>query len=300
VREERVAPTLRRTTRVRYFRRPSSLVLPAAVGHRQIQKMLTRIANKALELMGLAVFRRERDFVYVPRYFGRAAHKHTDIRTLSGFGELARVVIQQRRTKLDYDRLYTIYQAIEHVSNLPRDAEGFANLVEVGVFKGGTSYFMAAAARELGVEPVRMHSFDTFEGHAAEDLRDNLDASHQVGQFNDTSFESVKQYLQPLSVRVHKGRFQETSSELASLAIHFAHLDVDLYEPTLFALRFLESRLVTGGTVIVDDYGFKTCPGASKAVEEFLRSSTGFFSLRLLTGQCVLVRYRGDEVRAAR
>ncbi|HEX3704868.1 MAG TPA: TylF/MycF/NovP-related O-methyltransferase, partial [Vicinamibacterales bacterium] len=48
------------------------------------------------------------------------------------------------------------------------------------------------------------------------------------------------------------------------------HIDVDLYEPTRDSIAFLYERMNPGGIVVCDDYGFMTCPGATKAIDEFL------------------------------
>ena len=48
------------------------------------------------------------------------------------------------------------------------------------------------------------------------------------------------------------------------------HIDLDLYEPTRNALEFGWEKLSDGGSLICDDYGFITCPGATRAVDEFL------------------------------
>ena len=46
----------------------------------------------------------------------------------------------------------------------------------------------------------------------------------------------------------------------------FVHLDVDLYEPTRDSLNYFYPRLVPGGMIVSDDYGW---PGARKAIDEF-------------------------------
>jgi hypothetical protein len=45
---------------------------------------------------------------------------------------------------------------------------------------------------------------------------------------------------------------------------------------------------------VVDDYGFKTCPGARKAVDEFAARHPEFSLWHLMTGQAVLVRLGGN------
>jgi len=46
------------------------------------------------------------------------------------------------------------------------------------------------------------------------------------------------------------------------------HLDMDVYEPTVFVLNQLYERLVTGGLIIIDDYN--TVEGATIALDEFI------------------------------
>jgi hypothetical protein len=45
---------------------------------------------------------------------------------------------------------------------------------------------------------------------------------------------------------------------------------VDLAGPTEKSLEFFFCRLVPGGVIIVDDYGFASCPGVTRVVEEFV------------------------------
>lgn len=60
----------------------------------------------------------------------------------------------------------------------------------------------------------------------------------------------------------HKG-FEST--ELAE-KIAFLHLDMDVYEPTAFALEQLMPRMVRGGIVVFDDYTM--VEGATRAADE--------------------------------
>ena len=49
----------------------------------------------------------------------------------------------------------------------------------------------------------------------------------------------------------------------------FVHLDADLYQPTLAALRYFYPRMVAGGVIIIHDYNHNW-DGARKAVNEFV------------------------------
>ena len=77
-------------------------------------------------------------------YYWREAFKRIDIRQLVPFGEIADRVIRDGRTYLNVDRLYTIWQAVE---SLPPSARAVA---EVGVYRGGSAWFMADALRRSG------------------------------------------------------------------------------------------------------------------------------------------------------
>ena len=54
----------------------------------------------------------------------------------------------------------------------------------------------------------------------------------------------------------------------------FAHVDVDLYQPTKASFEYFWPRVVPGGVMVCDDYNW---PGARRAVEEFARSSSTAF-----------------------
>ena len=53
------------------------------------------------------------------------------------------------------------------------------------------------------------------------------------------------------------------------MRISLLHLDVDLYEPTLAALKAFYPLVVPGGLVVFDEYGLVEWPGESKAAEEY-------------------------------
>jgi hypothetical protein len=104
--------------------------------------------------------------------------------------------------------------------------------------------------------------------------------------------EAVAAYLAAYpNIEIIPGDIVETSKRLAhNRAFGLVHIDVDLYPATAFCLQFFSVRLAAGAAMIVDDYGFLTCPGAKKAVDEFVEQTPDFRLLHLLTGQAVLLR----------
>jgi O-methyltransferase len=90
-------------------------------------------------------------------------------------------------------------------------------------------------------------------------------------QFSDTDLESVRRFVAPQNdnVRFYPGFFPASvPEELVRRPFALAHLDADLYEPTLAGLEFFYPRLASGGFLIVHDYN--AWAGARQAVEDFM------------------------------
>jgi hypothetical protein len=243
-----------------------------------------------MERMGYEVFPALPEYHYVPKIYGKSAKKQSDVRSLPVFNELATQVIKDRHTFLYYDRLHTIYRTLENLKTLLHDNAPL-NTAELGVFRGGGSYFVLSAAEKLDI-PIFHYCFDTFEGHSDSDVSDMLEPRQKAGSFHATSYEVVKEYLKRFSnASILKGRFQDTCNILDDMKFAFVHLDMDIYNPTIFALTYFEDKMLKGGVILLDDYGFLSCPGIEKAVNEFT-ANTGakFFGMPLLTGQFVFVK----------
>ena len=57
-----------------------------------------------------------------------------------------------------------------------------------------------------------------------------------------------------------------------------------------YELEILFPRLVKGGYVVVDDYGSSQFPGASTAVNEFLKLNNVSFFYKVPMGACIIVK----------
>ena len=65
----------------------------------------------------------------------------------------------------------------------------------------------------------------------------------------------------------------------------FVHIDMDIYTSIRSACEFFYERMQPGGVLLFDDYGYPSCPGARKAVDEFF-SDKPETKLVMVTGQC--------------
>ena len=216
------------------------------------------------------------------KYLWYNAHRKIDLKTLPGFSGIASQVIEDQTTMLSYDRLYTLWQAVCQISSsdLP--------LAEVGTYRGGSAKFIWDTLKQNGNENP-FHIFDTFKGHAAVD--ESIDGKHRIGTFADTSYEKVKVYLSSPNIFIYKGDFLKTAKHIENITnFSMVHIDVDVYPATKFCLDFFADRTIPGSVIIVDDYGFVTCKGAKKAVDEFILSSPNFRLFHLVTGQALVLK----------
>lgn len=253
-----------------------------------IKRMIVTIARNC----GIDLFILKENYIYVPDIYGKNHFKMFDIRDDDLFRNTADIVINDKKTLLYYDRLHVIFQSIINVRNRFSGNYESMNFVEVGVYKGGGSFFIASILQKLFKENFNLYCIDTFEGHSKEDLKNAKNDIHCPSWFSDTSYEAVSSYLSGFNfVKIFKGRIQEYENLFFGKTIHFVHLDVDLYLPMLFSLNLFSSVLKQGGIILVDDFGFKTCPGVRKAVDEFMRENEKIFlKFGLPTGQCLLVK----------
>jgi hypothetical protein len=180
------------------------------------------------------------------------------------------------------DKLFALIQAVRYVvrHEIPGD------IVECGVWRGGS---MQAAARTLiacGDTGRDLHLFDTFEGMpppSDKDVRhdgrpaDELLAAAEsreksmvwaVASLEDVRDGMAKVPYPPERVHFVEGKVEDTIPAAAPERISILRLDTDWYESTRHELEHLYSRLSPGGVLILDDYGY--WEGARQAVDEFL------------------------------
>jgi hypothetical protein len=217
-------------------------------------------------------------------YYWLNAQKKIDLLAMRPFGHVAMGVLREGRTCLNADRLYMLWQA---VTGMP---SGAGAVVEVGAFKGGSAKLIAEAMIAANLS-LPFYVCDTFAGHTV--VNESLDGRHRVGKGFHTDPAKVARYLKGYEfLEVVEGDIRDTVSRFPEqYAFGMVHLDVDVHPITDFCLTFFAPRVVVGAAIVVDDYGFITCRGAKKAVDDFLAEHHGQFrAMHLLTGQAVLTR----------
>jgi O-methyltransferase len=191
------------------------------------------------------------------------------------------------RTKLLCKLLGTnISEALWIVDCLRASAYLEGDVCEFGVAQGATS---ALLANEIAGSTKNLWLFDSFQGLPKPTDRDVLinDISN-AGSIEAYEggmaipVEAVQARLceigfPPTRVKIVPGFIEDTlrSVDLPN-KVSFAYVDLDFYNPISIALHFLDQTLVSGGFIVVDDYGFFSA-GSKNAVDEFIRARNNHY-----------------------
>lgn len=161
-------------------------------------------------------------------------------------------------------RKFALWQLLRLVSSIEGDT------AECGVYKGASSFLMLSANRNSKFKKSH-HIFDSFEGLSEPGRHDgkywskgDLSVSEQL------VIEMLKPFVANKDYFCYKGWIPSRFNDVIDVKFSFVHVDVDLYQPTLDSIVFFYDKIVPGGVFLCDDYGFTTCPGATKAIDEFL------------------------------
>ncbi len=193
--------------------------------------------------------------------------------------------------------LFTLYEQAVYCEKNELDG----HFVECGVWKGGAVGIMAKANLDFGKKRRQLHLFDAFDDicfpnaeidgkKAVEDMKKyggKESESDMCGQLEPAKgfYDSFggngtidvcrklleKEIHYPAeSIHFHKGWFQDTlpsdSETIDKIAI--LRLDGDWYESIKICLEYLYDKVVFGGIIVIDDYGYYE--GCTKAVDEFM------------------------------
>jgi hypothetical protein len=151
-------------------------------------------------------------------------------------------------------RRWMLFQLLKLVRDVPGDT------AECGAYLGASSWLMCELGRTH-------HIFDSVEGLSPPAA---VDGSHWEQGALSASEGQVLANLAPFAPVLHKGWIPDRFQEVASHTFAAVHVDVDLYHPTKDSIEFFYPRMNPGGLFVCDDYAFTTCPGATKAIDEYM------------------------------
>lgn len=160
------------------------------------------------------------------------------------------------------------------------------DVCEFGVAQGKTSALIAYYLKKTN---KYLWLFDSFKGLPKPSIHDVLiNDVFKLG--NIEAYEGTMSYgkeyvLENLKkanfdhFEIVEGFIENTYHKIPP-KVCFSYLDFDFYDPLKVALNQLKSKLVNGGGIIVDDYGYFSS-GAQKAVDEFVEENKSDFILEV-------------------
>ncbi|ETW91998.1 MAG: hypothetical protein ETSY2_54965, partial [Candidatus Entotheonella gemina] len=181
--------------------------------------------------------------------------------------------------------MYAMYQATQYVSQA--NIEG--DLVECGVWKGGSSMIGALTLLQQSDTSRKLYLYDTYAGMPPPEERDTelgipmfqmgMEAlvsflGSSYGDIFYASLEEVRTNMHstgypPDNFVFVEGKVEDTIPGIIPDKISLLRLDSDWYQSTYHELEHLYPRLSNGGVLIIDDYGaFK---GSKDAVDQYFR-----------------------------
>jgi O-methyltransferase len=186
-------------------------------------------------------------------------------------------------TLVDVCRCYELWDLVKEV----RRVEG--DVLEVGVWRGGTGAIIASAAKRWKPS-AKVHLCDTFSGVVK---AGSLDSDYKGGEHADTSVDIVVSLLQKLNLgncQILEGVFPDNTAEkIGDAKISFCHIDVDVYESARQIVEWLIPRTDPGAHLVFDDYGVINCRGITTLVNE-LRNDELWRFFYNINGHAILTR----------
>lgn len=158
------------------------------------------------------------------------------------------------------------------------------DIVECGVYKGGSMMAVAMLLKRLSVSDRRIWLYDTYSGMS--ESNPEYDWNYGTGdvvrgavweQMVKNTFAALDEVKANMGstgyegpIRYVVGKVEDTIPGEIPERIALLRLDTDFYESTKHELEQLYPRLVPSGVLIIDDYN--ALYGARKATDDYFRT----------------------------
>ena len=170
----------------------------------------------------------------------------------------------KNNTLVDIYRCYELWQLTEDIHFI----DPAASFIEVGVWKGGTAGIIGKKLALLNSHST-FYLADTFSGVVK---ASDKDAFYIGGEHADTTVETVESLMNSTysNYKILKGIFPNDTAAMIAADEKFGlcHIDVDVYQSAKDVVDWIWDRLIIGGVIVFDDYGFHTTTGITRYVNE--------------------------------
>lgn len=239
---------------------------PRTFGLLDVAEALSDFSKTAFVSDGLATWQKSMPFLDDPRFMA-LADKHAHLLPIPNW----------------HWNLQTVLWGVQQAAHVEGD------FVELGVFKGHTTLFLAEYL-DFGTWPRRWRLYDTFDG-IPEDQQDpgwkTRNESAYVGTY---SFDEVRDRFAHIpNIEVIKGRVPEVLDGEPDGPIAFLHVDLNNTAAEIAALDRLFDRLPKGGVIVFDDYAWMQARAQHEAEKAWF-AAKGLQILAVPTGQGVFIK----------
>jgi O-methyltransferase len=185
--------------------------------------------------------------------------------------------------------LVDIYRCYELYSFITKNKDLQGDILEVGVWKGGTGTLLTKALNSVS-SSNSTYLVDTFKGVVKAGAKDTI---YKGGEHADTSEKTVLELLNSCMAEKYKllkGIYpDEVALPDTVKQLRLCHIDVDTYESGKQIINSVWPLISPGGAVIFDDYGFWGCEGITHLCNNLNLSNSTF--IHNLNGHAIFIKH---------
>ncbi len=182
-------------------------------------------------------------------------------------------------------RMHVMLWAASHVKNLQGDFVDCG--VNSGIFARSIIHYI-----DFNNTGKKYYLMDTYEGM---DVRfsseEEMKKSSVIGYGAHTNvYDRVVETFKPFNTKIIKGAIPETLKEVDSERIAYLLIDMNCVLPEIEALNFFWGKMISGGIIILDDYGYMNNHMDQKVAHDAFAKSKGVEILSLPTCQGMIIK----------
>ncbi|MBF0618885.1 MAG: class I SAM-dependent methyltransferase [Candidatus Omnitrophica bacterium] len=164
------------------------------------------------------------------------------------------------------------------------------DFVECGVFRGGNAKAIMTYINYKEMKGRKYYLFDTFRGlDERYSSKDELDS--YVGAYSNDVYPFVVDSFKDFpNVEIVRGAIPETLTRVDIKKVAFLSIDMNCVLPEMEALKFFWPKMVPGGIVVLDDYGWGGSHDRQKEAQDKFAESVGVKIFTLPTGQGMMIK----------
>lgn len=187
-------------------------------------------------------------------------------------------------------RNWIVSYSTRHAINFAENSE--FNFVECGVGDGISAFFtLREISGQKNYHKFSMHLYDSWKVMRQEELLST--ELSKIGKYDKLDIEITKRNLSEFQDHIiyHQDYIPESFNTLPKPpnSIVYLHIDLNSAKPTLATLKLFYPRLVKGGVILFDDYGWREYEDTKKVIDEFFSDKPGIL-LKFPTAQALYYR----------